>query len=313
MEALITSFGLDYEEFRDQVRSRRGVIAGSSVVAEFLREAGQDPGFVPGDIDVWFIHRGTRRGEYFEGLRNLLTNCNYKISYEKSAHYSYISLDGISIVDEYVNPDGKKIQIIAVFPFESTCLAEYIRDNYDLSCCMAYWKPQSEKITHMFPEATLERRMILMNGKSGPKVEARIEKYKGRGFTLVPSFDKPPSFDKTSPWNKVDCTDILTFDECTVASYLSILGNIVIKSGNQHYGFSRDMFILSTTPYKGAYKTPIGHIISVSELQKVRNQRAYIFEAFPLNGLIPYTNTLKVLLGTEHEISIPKPVLMYPF
>ena len=116
-------------------------------------------------------------------------------------------------------------------------------------------------------------------------------------FTLVPYQNLVPTFNDDSPWHNIKCLDIFTYDECSVADYISNQENIVIKSGEQYYGFTRESFLSSTIPYGRVLKTPLGHIISRVDLTGIKLKSGFIFEVLPLNNQPPYTNTLKVLLG----------------
>jgi len=53
MNAFATSYGLPFAEFRTLLQDTRYLVAGSSALANYLAQEGQDPGFTPNDMDVW--------------------------------------------------------------------------------------------------------------------------------------------------------------------------------------------------------------------------------------------------------------------
>jgi hypothetical protein len=115
--------------------------------------------------------------------------------------------------------------------------------------------------------------------------EKRIAKYVERGFELRKSMLEPPTFTADSQWHSLTCTEVVTFDEPSVAAYLADPEDrIVLKSGEQYYGFSRQLLIKylqqhSFTLADGTitYTTPLRHKLRVSELEKVKNVCNYIF------------------------------------
>lgn len=384
MEALITSHGLDAAEFRKRLAAAGGIVAGSAALAEFFRANNQDPGFEPGDMDIWlYTHNSTytmnkmraqaettpsimekiatevdsrisqnihRMNELSEQLSNYLsqqnisyitrcslgitnlcvetmdlkkrnTNCkNYRniynmicekhcqtnynnvvslieansvlckdmgmeVSEDRREAYAYMDQARIYSVKEYRTATDKKIQVITVEDSFNVPLTSYMKKAFDLSCCMAYWDPVEDRVSHLFPEFTLKRRMMLMDCELNAQRERRIAKYVSRGFELRKSMLEPPTFAADSQWHTQTCTEVVTFDEPSVAVYLAEPeDHVVLKSGEQYYGFSRQLLIKylqqhSFTLADGTitYTTPLRHKLRVSELDKLKNNYNYIF------------------------------------
>lgn len=400
MDALITSLGFDAAEFRKHLADANGIVAGSAVLAEFLRANGQDPGYEPADMDIWIyrpcgylvdkalertdlnieaeeekekeiirkrlegiesiyrsvgerlellgglpavvdtsfsnqaslfarlsdeLHaeadglcRDIRRASSLTELRNRAarTYSNQKytdfMNFIRSSTHSCLELapdnysdrysemlSAIDTVYDYNTNTGKRMQIIIVNGRAGGPLSDYIKRDFDLTCCMAYWDPATGTIKHHYPEFTLKHRTVCIKTEMSPKVRERIKKYEARGFTLCDTMEEPPTIAEDSKWHSTICTDILTFDEQPVSAYLATAGQIVIQSGENFYGFKRKEFIkyLRNHPVKSnCYKTPLGHIVALPDIEKVSNITSYIFNAVPV--LIcghNITNILEVL------------------
>jgi hypothetical protein len=378
MEAFIESFGLDANEFTKRLAAAHGLVAGSSVLVEFLRQAGQEPGFEPDHLDIWLYtpkslycghrarmddevmaHINANKEKYASKAKERLlemTNAviaalqtgDVRAAYEQSSYlanniewkmlqkrheqlvnlycqeqfeafykfiedntvsrkllskdvYSYMqSTEEFSIehVDEFTTAAGKKIQVITVRPSDRVCMAsprEFIRRNFDLSCCMASWDPKTRVIYHEYPEFTLKRKMAQLNVPNNDKREARLQKYVARGFKLCASTVEPPTFAADSPWHKTTCMDIITFNEQSIAAYLANdEDKVVIKTGNQYYGFERKYlleYLRKHTTYATSvklYRMPMGQLIFNNCLRKLEKHGNYIFNATN-DGALTYT------------------------
>ncbi len=376
MEAFISSFGFDATEFREHLAAAHGLVAGSSVLAEFLRAAGQEPGFEPDDMDIWLympdndelLMKAKEHPEVqtmAKELQEKLNAENHKRLIEESkvylahlecgdlaiarsklqaittmsgwntiagsfgilrqvayayitqkyfnvvefvtahsvsckdktgdtqpkeAQYAYMNMcdNGFKIdsVKEYKTANGKTVQIISVCSDTDMTLKEYIKNNFDLSCCMASWDPRTNTISHEYPELTLKRHMVSLNCKANTKRAQRIIKYKGRGFKHVESTFLPPEFSADSKWHSLTCIDIVTFDEPTVADYLSSdQDRVVIKSGEQYYGFERkyiakylaDHYVFATSVKM--HRLPMGQLLYGSGIKLLQTVGNHIFSA----------------------------------
>ena len=53
MESFLTEYHIDFLPFQALLRETPSLIAGSSALALYLKSNGIDPGYEPGDIDIW--------------------------------------------------------------------------------------------------------------------------------------------------------------------------------------------------------------------------------------------------------------------
>lgn len=384
MDTLIADFGLDTAKFTQALANAHGIIAGSSVLSEFLRAAGQEPGFTPGDMDIWLLdrhsqylhkeafitlHRNAKKNQqeilktraerltqeiaaaaeraisatrtlnsddlrvaeakYIDiceklhtlrvnqqddlintaairkhidaqstALLDLIRTSGYRVTanHSQTANLYYGYVIKITSVEEFTNDAGKKLQLITVKV--NRHLSKYIKGAFDLSCCMAWWDPHTGAISHHYPEFTLKRLMVPLNCPESEKRLKRQEKYAARGFMLRESFEEPPTIAADSEWHKIECLDILSYDEQPVATYLSAGGRVVIKSGEQYYGFTRKALVSYLQAHRqnsGVYKMPIGQLVLREDMQSVQDIKNFVFAVAPPPIATKATNSLKVL------------------
>jgi hypothetical protein len=323
MEELIKSYGLDYKFFKVILSSANGIIAGSSVLYEFLKASKYEFSdensevktskiidFKPNDLDIW-IEWGGAAGRIGKILETYLESLGYtekmleKIIGLPSAHHNYC-VSGIANVLEFKNED-KIIQIIYI---ENIPVRKFISDYFDLSCCMVYWDSLNEKITHFHPEATLKGRMKAIRNEDHLKVKKRIQKYESRGFKLCQKLIEDVTFEEDSIYNDIECYDIIEFEHIKIPQFIEkSKDGIVIKCGESYYGFEREYFLeylrthLDLSNYKYRFLSYSSDIRSMtSPMQITFSQKAYflmsrasdvIYEHINLHELRSSVNILK--------------------
>lgn len=287
MDAFITSLGFEPLVFFNHLKDAKGHIAGSAVLACILNEDGK-VAFEPGDLDIWLPYRDT--GELWKSQDALMRHIKEKgfkltVSHRSNVYYENMC-SSIDVVNEYKNAANKKINVICTKKSVTVAhgqsrfdIESYMEKNFDLTCCMAYYDPNLGECVHLHKELTLKGEMMFTLEARTHKHEARIKKYEGRGFKLIREEEEGPQISEDSSWHKETCTDILTFDEHTVAEWLKTGGNIVIKSGENYYAFTRralvDYLAKHLQPH-GCYKSPLGHIVRRSCVEACKKKTNYI-------------------------------------
>lgn len=310
MESLITSYGINFISFQQIIKHQFGLVAGSSALAEYLKQEGIEPGFKPNDIDIFIPgykdvvrnERGYRiPGRYeiksFNTMKDFLAvygfteNGKFGTIDEPNDSY-YSSLKKIQKVTSFTNKDGKEIQIIVI---DTPNLIDHISKEFDISACISWWVATSNTFKTMDPDATKRKEMYFVR-KTGTEIEEktkiRAEKYITRGFKLI---DKPcPFVDGRDPRNllsdkkfdNIEVTDIFTLDECSIRDYLQMSDwNIVLKAGEAYYGFNRKTlmeYLNSKTvsvPRIGKFcETPFNQCISLEAYNQFRYSDYSIYE-----------------------------------
>jgi hypothetical protein len=329
MDSFITSYGIPFEDFSKIINETGALIAGSSALALYLQQEGIDPGYKPNDIDIWIAYeepctcqscqKGNKNPELtFTQLSSFLEEFGFKDckKFSKdlleldSKQYLYSeSLSGIKTVTAFKNADGQEIQIIQA---RTSNLLDYIKYQFDLSCCVTWWDSKENTFKTHNPIKTKAKMMYNMKDKVHSELSdkelPRCEKYKSRGFTFVDPpcpFNKTPdprSFTDSGVWTKkskknaeldkpVKAFDILTFDKTPIKEFLSESEwNIVIKSGDVFYAFNRkvlDNIVSQTRKVYNAegvrngvvtYKLPFGYLISDESMLMLLKSDYSIYE-----------------------------------
>ena len=184
--------------FRNTILQTGAIVTGSFALANYLKQEGMNLLFEPSDMDI-FISESCEK-KYVQLLDFLRTfgfeNTNKHNDYtDDPADYVYghayygtycKSLESIDRVVTFANSDKKLIQIIVV---KSDDMKEYIKTNFDLSVCITWWDAETNTFQTMMPEVTKRYEMCVMRYNIPfLKLNARIEKYRTRGFKVV---DKP--------------------------------------------------------------------------------------------------------------------------
>jgi antitoxin component YwqK of YwqJK toxin-antitoxin module len=250
MEALITSYGLDFKSFNDLLVKRNAIIAGSSVLSVYL-----DNAFEANDIDVW-IPCSKSLKEFLPIYKDLFKYFS-KIGYDddeinktevtnERSRYTNLPTGRASIIKvlEFHNVDHKKIQ----FVFVDMHPEDFIKETFDLSVCMTWYNPKTQTIKTYDEYYTKDMKMYINYEKEikdlHPKNQARIEKYIARGFELIP---KPLPILKTRDERiftkdfKIEANDVIYLGDVNICDYLEeSKKNIILKVSKSYYAYNRD-------------------------------------------------------------------------
>jgi len=254
MQALIESYGLNFEDLRSIMVKYRAIASGSSVLSVYT-----DNSFTPNDIDIWVRLPGKSLDYIFPIYKDLLKyfarhgfddeEINKKENVNEVGRYAASIPNGLNRiikVIEFKNPDKtKKVQFILL---HGCTPIDFIKTNFDISVCQTWWDPEKNVIDSVDPYHTKKMKMYITYDKPLDKLhiknKERVEKYKSRGFELI---NKPLPVLKekevrvfTKDFN-FEITDIIYLEETDIKSYLLESDkNIVIKNGENYYGFVRD-------------------------------------------------------------------------
>jgi len=303
METLLAEYGIDFEEFREHIMNCNAIVAGSSALWGYLKQRAIEPGFEPGDIDIWISIRepiapyqvSYKLGKNFEKLRAFLARQGYDRSemIDTSDVY-YESMGAIDEVISFVNKAGKKIQMIQITMGN---IMDYIRNNFDLSICATWWKPRTNTFDTLNAEMTLKREFYFLQsqmaeGNLTTKEKARFEKYLGRGFKFTDSpctyWVAPDSREGLDDGKLagVEAFDIFTFDDVPVRDFLKESAwHMILKAGEKYFAFHRKNLFnsmnskMSAIPNIGnVYETPFNQCVTHDALNKLMYSDYSIFE-----------------------------------
>lgn len=242
METFLTSYGIPFEPFQTLLQTTNSLIAGSAPLALYLQEKGVDPGFVPGDIDIW-----AEDSEDEVGNQALFTDfflsCGYSMVH---AFYpeEYDELRFVTAVISLVNPVGKKIHVILL----KVCdVHYYMFEHFDLSPCMTWWNAFSNQFETMWPEETLNKEMHCYRSRLvGTREAERIEKYISRGFRLVEwpcaSLGLRDLRENVAFFADQTAFDLFAYDDVSIVDFLKASSfHVLLRVGEQFYAFHRDI------------------------------------------------------------------------
>jgi len=252
MQAFIESYGLPYEGFRTLMTTTNSLVAGSAALSMYLRQNGVDPGFVPGDMDIWAedtndmidSHAVFRQRSHNVQFTLFLIQNGYNLTdkfEEKQAEYE--PLHQIRHILSFVNREGKEVQLILVH--QSNLLA-YIKSYFDLSPCVSWWNAAEDVFETEFPRTTLAKQMhVHPSMEVGEREIARIEKYESRGFALT---EFPCAFmTAADPLDRVEelgdamAFDVFAYDEIKAVDHLKASSyHILVRIGEQYFAYHRN-------------------------------------------------------------------------
>ena len=305
MQAFVESYGLPYEGFRSLMTTTNSLVAGSAALALYLQQNGVDPGFVPGDMDIW--SEDTRdmidsHGVFRQRSHNLeftlfLVRNGYNLTdkfEEKQGEYE--PLHQIRHILSFMNREGKKIQLILLQQKE---LRTYIKIYFDLSPCVTWWNAAEDTFETEFPRATLAKQMHLHPAREVSEREvARIEKYEARGFTLT---EFPCQYmTAADPLDRVEelgdemAFDVFAYDDVKAVDHLKASSyHILVRVGEQYYAYHRNALYdylqgrichldsigdYSTLPHKQAVMRPLISFLPYSDYSIFHLIFAYTFQ-----------------------------------
>ena len=306
MQPFITAYGLDFPRFREIIQTSNSLVAGSAALYCYLQQKELEPGFTPGDLDIWMedTHSIFMESGHFNQRSNaarisqFLFQQGYNISPVAESN-EYGDLQQIKQVLSFINSTGKKIQVILV---TATKLLPYIAKHFDLSHCITWWDPVLNLCDTMYPETTLEREMFVIP-RDDPwpdKLYERVDKYTNRGFTLRETFfvcekDSRTMLDDESCVLKgVTAFDMWTLDDVNAIEFLKASSyHILLKAGNQFHAFHRKNLCTFMA-------TRSLHLPSIGEVYDTPHNQTIIKDAFIV---LPYTDYSIYELLPEFTVS----------
>lgn len=287
MNALISSYGIDFHAFQLTLSSVYGVVAGSSALAAYLKQEGIEPGYEPNDIDIFvpgsMEHVRDERGRPVAGqfvIKSLQTMKNFLAPYGFTENNKfgainsqddkyYGSVSHIQKVTSFTNASGKEIQVIVINSYN---LIDHISKDFDLSACITWYDVTSNSFKTFDPDTTKRKEMYLIRTPDTKELheknKLRTEKYISRGFKLIekpcPFIDERDHRDQLSnkKFEGVEVMDIFTLDEMPIKDHLQKSSwNIVLKAGETYYAFERKALM----DYMKKKESNIGRIGKVYE------------------------------------------------
>ena len=296
MEALITSYNLDFKSFNDLLIKHKAIIAGSSVLSVYLKEQSSPDQkskeqsspdlkdtFEANDIDIW-IPCGKSLNQFlpiYKELFKYFTKIGYdddeinvnEVTNEKTT-YSNLPTGRASIVKviEFHNEEYKRIQFVFVnMPPEL-----FVKNTFDLSICMTWYDPKTKVIKTFDEYYTKEMKMYINYDKEikdlHPKNQERIEKYKARGFTLIPK-PLPVILQRDhrvfTKEFKFEASDVICLGEVNVCEYLKeSKKHIIIKVAQSYYAYNRDELVKELGKFivRNYTLTPVKQAINIEDI-----------------------------------------------
>ena len=301
MESFLTEYHIDFLPFQALLRETPSLVAGSSALALYLKSNGIDPGYEPGDIDIW-IEEYAPHGHRVETMfLNFLFTQGYSLQKvfantdDNNGQYDFQNHNIRSVVS-LIDDHERKIQVITI---GERNLKEYIEKAFDLSCCVSWWNATANMFETLSPELTLQKKMYISNKTlqnqyaveaRSIKMDVRITKYVNRGFQLeeIPCIVFEQADDRTALTDEsfvgLSAFDLFAYDDVSLCEFLQASAwNIVIKAGDTFQAFHR----------KQLYTYMVGRETRVSSLE-------YIYDT-PNNQTILQC-ALEMLLFADYSI-----------
>jgi len=253
MESFLTSYSLPFEGFRTLVTEQNALIAGSSALALYLQQEGIDPGFEPDDLDIWIEE--THDTWYASGRVHQLANSTIctlflvkhgydlttKFDSTVNEHY-YSTMTHIKHIFHFVNPHGKKVQLICV---RDSNLVQYIHDHFDITACISWWNAVNNVFHTVCEGLTCKKEFeILQDCVKEERTLARVEKYKARGFTVreppCPALELMDPHENMDELDGVTAFDVFAYDDVNAGTYLRQSSHhVLLHIGDQFHAYHR--------------------------------------------------------------------------
>lgn len=330
MDALISSYGINFQAFQLTLVSLSAVVAGSSALAAYLKQEGIEPGYEPNDIDIFvpghMEHVRDLRGHTVAGqfvIKSLKTMKDFLAHYgftendkfgtiDSPTNPYYGSLTKIEKIISFTNPNGKEIQVIVIDTYR---IVEHISKDFDLSACITWYDAHNNCFKTMDSDNTKRKEMYYVclgdTEELQMKNKVRAEKYIRRGFKLI---EKPcPFVDTMDPrdqlshtkFDNIDVMDIFTLDEMPIREYLQMsTWNIVLKAGETYYAFERKTlmdYMKKKSTNLGrigtVYETPFNQCIMSDALQQLLYADYSIYEFNSAYSVPTYGGRVKSLFN----------------
>ncbi len=221
------------------------IIAGSFALASYFAQEGLEVDFEPNDIDI-FVSTEKVGGvdNFIEQMTSFMSMYNY-IAHEDGWDGGNYDV-GIEIkrVISFKNcVINKKIQIVVV---DTLNLTLYIKTFFDLSVCATWWDSTISRFETLDPEYTKRKEMYMLDSYEELGRRRRVLKYTDRGFRII----RKPCIVISYRDSRVDLDserfsdiivhNIFTLEDIPITDFLrSTKWHIVIKAGEQYYGFDR--------------------------------------------------------------------------
>lgn len=177
MEPILAHFDLPIDQMTEVARRTHSIIAGSAPLCALV-----DWLWKPNDLDIWFYD--DRIEMVNKAYTEFLTLCGYVPDTSPAADkYNEPAYLGRTIARFYRASDplcmGQSIQII-----QTHIPVHDVINDFDLSCCMTWWDPDTNELKTHDAEATLAGVMYSLHEPVTDREKRRIRKYLCRGFVF---------------------------------------------------------------------------------------------------------------------------------
>jgi hypothetical protein len=261
MESFLADYDIDFPRFQHLLQKTPSLLAGSAALALYLKENGIDPGYEPGDMDIWvleydvsgtmmetlFRHFLFEFGYYFQNVFENEENNNGQYDFQN------FTTNHIIKVLSFINDRQKKIQIIVI---RVQPLIEYICHAFDLSVCVSWWNAENNTFETLHPDLTKQRNVYISSpylqeqeaaDNRSKKLDRRLQKYIDRGFILCePQCLALHRMDDRLALQNESCSllnmtafDLFAYDDVNVCEFLKSSWHIIVKAGDTFQAFHR--------------------------------------------------------------------------
>jgi hypothetical protein len=253
MESFLASYSLPFEEFRTLVTKQNALVAGSAALALYLQQEGIDPGFEPDDLDIWVeethdtwfssgrVHQLANSTTFTLFLVKHGYDLTTKFDSTVNEHY-YSTMTHIKHIFHFVNPHGKKVQLICV---RDSNLVQYIHDHFDITACISWWNAVNNVFHTVCEGLTCKKEFeILQDCVKEERTLARVEKYKARGFTVreppCPALELMDPHENMDELDGVTAFDVFAYDDVNAGTYLRQSSHhVLLHIGDQFHAYHR--------------------------------------------------------------------------
>jgi hypothetical protein len=255
MEPFLESYRIPFAPFQELINTTNSLVAGSAALALYLQQHGIDPGFTPGDMDIWAedtqelvaSHGAYQQHGNLYLFSNFLIQHGFNVmSKHDPKETDYENFHNITHVLSFINREGKTVQLILLLEKN---LFRYISENFDLSPCMTWWNSDNNTFETLWEKETLRKVMYCyptqdLHRQATSREILRIEKYEGRGFRLI---DSPcPPMVRQDMQTDISCLtgqhafDLFAYEDVDCGTFLHDSSwHVLIRVGEQFQAFHR--------------------------------------------------------------------------